>query len=371
MAIGLYIHVPFCLSKCPYCDFYSLAGQDAAAMDAYTAAMEQALDRWSARLGLTADTLYFGGGTPSLLGGARLVRLVEHAARRFGLSGAEITLEANPADDLDDTLRAFAAAGGNRLSMGMQSASGEELRRLGRRHTPVQLERAMDAAARAGLSNVSLDLMLGISGQTPASAEQSVRTCARLGARHVSAYLLKIEEGTPYASRRDALDLPDEDAAAALYETAGAALEAAGYRQYEISNFAQPGYESRHNLKYWDEQPYLGLGPSAHSFLDGRRFYFPRDMTAFLAGKPPLPEAEDDSTIPENSPEEYLMLRLRLAEGVTEAGYAARFGQPLPANWRRRAAALPRELVLCDETGIRLTRRGFLLSNAILARLLG
>ena len=161
MAIGLYIHVPFCLSKCPYCDFYSLAGQDAAAMDAYAAAMEQALDRWSAQLGLTADTLYFGGGTPSLLGGARLARLVEHAARRFGLSGAEITLEANPADDLDDTLRAFAAAGGNRLSMGMQSASGEELRRLGRRRRCIIVRGLYRHGRRRPQPGYQLGLALG------------------------------------------------------------------------------------------------------------------------------------------------------------------------------------------------------------------
>lgn len=367
--IGLYIHVPFCLSKCPYCDFYSYAASNEA-MDAYTAAVERALADWAARIGVPADTLYIGGGTPSLLGGARLARLVEAARRGFGLRDAEITLEANPADDLDETLRAFAAAGGSRLSLGMQSADPDELRLLGRRHTTADVERAVRDAVRAGLDNLSLDMMLGLPGQRPETVERSVAVCRELGASHVSAYLLKIEPGTPFAARE--LCLPDEDGAADLYLAAAGALEARGYAQYEISNFSRPGRESRHNLKYWDLQPYLGIGPAAHSLLSGRRFAYPRDTAAFLRGEPPVSEqpAGREAAIRENSPEEYLMLRLRLTAGLRADGFAARFGFPLPARWRQRAARLPAALVTADAEGIRLTREGFLVSNAVIARLL-
>lgn len=382
--LGLYIHVPFCVSKCPYCDFYSLprspcpgsqaasvSGWDEETLDAYTGAVERALDQWADRLpGERADTLYFGGGTPSLLGGKRLALLIRRAEDRFGLRGAEITLEANPADNLAETLRAFAAAGGNRLSLGMQSANGEELRRLSRRHSPADVERTMEDARRAGIRNRSLDMMLGLEGQTAALVERSAAVCRELGADHVSAYLLKIEEGTPFAARRAAMDLPDEDQSAALYLAACEALDRLGYHQYEISNFAVPGRESRHNLKYWTGQAYLGLGPAAHSFVGGRRFYYPRDLAGFLEGNLPAEENPGPDAVGEGTPEEFLLLRLRLTEGATEAAFREAFHGPLPALWRQRADTLPGHLVISDDAGIRLTREGFLLSNAIIARLL-
>ena len=373
MPVGLYIHVPFCLSKCPYCDFYSLPlAADEEWLDRYTTAVETALDRWADRLNGPADTLYFGGGTPSLLGGERLARLIERAARRFSLKGAEITLEANPADaeglnGLAETLRIFAQAGGNRLSLGMQSSSEDELRLLGRRHGAAAVIQAVEAAHKAGLANLSLDLMLAVEGQNEASVRRSADLCGKLGAAHVSAYPLKIEEQTPFGKRND-LRLPGEDEAASLYLTACETLEKSGFRQYEISNFAQPGRESRHNLKYWTGAPYLGIGPSAHSCIGGRRFAYPRDLTAFLKGAEPQPEAEEE--IRTGSPEEFLLLRLRLTDGLTETAYTARFGTAIPEVWRERAASLPRHLLVCDPKGIRLTREGFLLSNAILAELL-
>lgn len=365
--IGLYIHVPFCVSKCPYCDFYSLAA-DEATMDAYTNAAVRAIGAWGERLRERADTLYFGGGTPSLLGPARLVRLLDAAAGAFGLQGAEITLEANPADELSDLFRAFAAAGGNRLSVGMQAADDATLRRLGRRHTAAQTTRTVEAARRAGLEDISLDLMLALPGQTDADIERAAATLEALGATHASAYLLKIEPDTPFG-RLPPAHLPDDDAAAARYLAACEALERRGYMQYEISNFARNGRQSRHNRKYWNSDPYLGIGPSAHSFVGGRRFAYPRSLPAFLAGEAPLPEDPDDP-IADASPEEYALLRLRLTEGLTEEAYRARFCAPLPAAWRRRAAALPSGLIVCDDMGIRLTRRGFLVSNAVLASVL-
>lgn len=368
--MGLYVHVPFCISKCPYCDFYSLPGADDDRLDTYTTAMERAMQQAHERYPAPADTLYFGGGTPSLLGGRRLAQLIDRAAALWGLKNAEITLEANPGDPLDTLLSAFAAAGGNRLSLGMQAVTPAELQSLGRRHTHRQTEQAVEAAHRAGIDNLSLDIMLGIPRQTTETALAAVEAAARLGATHLSAYLLKIEEHTPFAARRDRLALPDEEAVADRYLAVAEAAEAAGFAQYEISNFARPGRESRHNLKYWNQQPYLGLGPSAHSYLDGRRWFYPRDLAGFLAGNKPLPEDPDDQMVPDGSPAEYLMLRLRLREGITETGFRSRFGTPLPERWRKRAGTLPSALVVQDDAGIRLTRQGFLVSNAIIAHLL-
>ena len=365
--IGLYLHVPFCVTKCPYCAFYSLANPSREQLDAYAARLCACLDEWARRLpDTTADTLYFGGGTPALLGGNRLAAVVERARARFGLDGAEITLEANPADNLRETLAAFAAVGGNRLSLGMQSACADELAVLGRRHTPADVERTMADARAAGIDNISLDMMLGVSAQTEISARRSAQVAAALGASHVSAYLLKIEPNTPYG--RCAPPLPEEDVTADLYLAAMDELDMLGYRQYEISNTALVGKESRHNLKYWQSEPYLGIGPAASSCLDGRRFAYERDLACFLDGG--MPVDEPSGSIAVGSPTEYALLRLRLAEGLTQQAYSHRFGEPIPTAWCERAAALPASLVRQDEDGIRLTREGFLLSNTLISRII-
>lgn len=365
--IGLYIHVPFCVSKCPYCDFYSLAQPTGEQLDAYTARLCAVMEEWAERLpATTADTLYFGGGTPALLGGERLAAVIACARARFGLDAAEITLEANPADDLRETFAVFAAAGGNRLSLGMQSAFETELNILGRRHTPADVERTVSHARAAGIDNISLDVMLGISGQTEQTARASARVAAQLGASHVSAYLLKIEPNTPYG--RCAPPLPDEDATADLYLAAMEELDRLGYRQYEISNTALAGKESRHNLKYWQSEPYLGIGPAASSCVDGRRFAYPRDLAGFMCGNEPIDEPTGGITV--GSPTEYALLRMRLADGIDAADFSARFGLPLPTAWHDRAVALPPSLVQSDGAGIRLTREGFLLSNTLINRIL-
>lgn len=366
--IGLYLHTPFCASKCPYCDFYSAPPSSDELLDGYTAALLDSLDRWSASEPRQADTLYFGGGTPSLLGGKRLATLIHRADADFGLlrHSPEITLEANPADNLADTLAAFAAAGGNRLSLGMQSAYPAELALLGRRHTPKDVARTVADARQAGVADISLDIMLGISGQTVATALQSVEQAVALGATHISAYMLKLEEGTPYGHRPP--PLPDEDETAEMYLAVMERLEALGFRQYEISNAALPGYQSRHNCKYWDSRPYLGLGPAASSCIGGRRFTYPRDTAYFMQGGAPIEDTKTDP--PVGSAQEYALLRLRLAEGLSSEAFIARFGMDLPQEWCDRAAALPHRFVVVDGQGIRLTREGFLLSNTLTTHIL-
>lgn len=366
--IGLYLHVPFCEKKCPYCDFYSVhASEDS--LNLYTDCMIDRLKYNSDKTKRPADTLYFGGGTPGLLGGERVARLIGQARACFGLDGAEITAEVNPGVDLTGFLQGFRAAGGNRLSIGMQSADDRELERLGRRHTVAQAAEAVAAARKAGIENISLDLMLGIEGQTVESARRSAAFCAELGVPHVSAYLLKIEPCTAFYQRREQLQLPDEDETCSLYEAACEELERHGLMQYEISNFARPGFESRHNLKYWHCEEYLGLGPAAHSFLNGKRFYEMRDLRAFLAGQ--APEEDADPEMPAGGPEEYAMLALRLTEGLQEARYRERFGGPIPERWKRAAQRYARVgLTECWPEGFRFTRKGFLVSNALLAEIL-
>ncbi len=365
-AIGLYIHIPFCDVKCPYCDFYSLPASDES-MDRYTDVICAQLARWGESLAAAADTLYFGGGTPSLLGGRRLARMIDAARRGFSLADAEITVEVNPGTHgLSETIKRLSAAGVNRLSVGLQSADETELSLLGRRHTPAQAADTLTMARRAGIENLSLDLMLALPGQTEENISHSVAFCAEAGASHISAYLLKIEENTPFAAGKEALDLPGEEAERALYLHACGALDARGFGQYEISNFSFPGKESAHNLHYWNAEPYMGLGPSAHSFINRNRFFYPRDLSAFLQNPQTMDDGEGGSI------EEYAMMRLRLTEGLNEALFKERFGCAIPSEYRTRMNR-PELSTLCqvDGRGIRLTLEGFLLSNLLTGLMLG
>lgn len=362
--IGLYLHVPFCRAKCPYCDFYSLRGT-ADEMDAYCAAMRRKISESAAALRRKADTLYIGGGTPSVLGVQRLKTLLFQAKTDFLTADAEVTVECNPYDLADDFFPALAESGATRISLGLQSAVDGERRALGRLSDAAGVRRAVTAARQAGFQNVSLDVMLGIPGQTAETLRETVDFCLSLSVEHVSAYILKLEPGTPFYTRREALQLPDDDQTADLYLQLCEALEENGLMQYEISNFARPGFESRHNLKYWHCEEYLGLGPAAHSFLDGRRFYFARSLQGFLQDEPPLQDG------PGGDFSEYAMLALRLTEGLAESRVQRRFGHGIPVSLRRRAKPLAQYgLLETDSRGVRLTKKGFLVSNAVLAELL-
>ena len=363
--IGLYIHIPFCLGKCGYCDFYSTGGS-AAQYDEYTNALLKRISFSGERFSRCADTVYIGGGTPTLLGGKRLSDILHCAKRSFFVpSDAEITVEANPADDLYDTLASVAAAGVNRLSVGVQSSNEVELGLLGRRHRNGDVLRTVREAREVGIGNISLDLMLGIPSQTTKSLGESIDFLLSLSPEHISAYMLKIEPGTPFFDRRDSLDIPDPDRVADMYLYAADRLECAGYRQYEISNFSKPGYESRHNLKYWRGDEYLGIGPAAHSFVDGKRFFYPRSTQDFIDGKDPVPDGAGGSA------EEYIMLSLRLSEGINLSELKKKYGV-LPTE---RYIELVKRLIGCryaKETadGFSLTPRGMLLQSEIVIEIL-
>lgn len=362
---GLYIHIPFCARKCGYCDFYSVTADDSL-MDAYLAALCRDLQNWSQRLsGRKAQTLYLGGGTPILFGARRLCALLDECVRTFGLADAEITLEANPNHTDYDTLAALRKAGYNRISFGVQSGVDSELRALTRSHTAAQARDAIRDARRAGFTNLSADLMLGIPRQTKESLTQSVRFLCDLAVTHISAYLLKIEEGTPFYAEQDRLALPDEDLTADLYLAAVDELSRCGYEQYEISNFARDGMVCRHNLLYWDTREYLGLGPAAHSLIGTDRLAYPRDIKSYLRGE--QPEKIDEG----GDLEEYIMLRLRLAEGLAFDEAGARYPAFDKAEYIKKAEPLVKQgLCISDAQGIRLTTRGFLFSNHCIAALL-
>lgn len=359
---GVYIHIPFCAEKCPYCDFFSVKSTEKE-IDRYVSALINKIESWGERIRRKADTLYFGGGTPSCMGAERLVSVANSAKLSFCLENAEITAEVNPSkNDFDFyTLR---KNGFNRISLGLQSANDNELKMLGRIHTVQQVEHCLKNAKNAGFDNISLDLMLAIPLQTKESLERSIEFCAKQDVQHISAYMLKIENGTPFAGKKDLLDLPDDDEQAEMYLFACEKLNEYGYHQYEISNFSKKGFESRHNLKYWNDDEYIGIGPSAHSFINGKRFYFPRSFDDFFNGV-----VIDDGS--GGYEEEYVMLRLRLSDGINNREYKERFGRDIPQKYFLKAKKFEGTgYIITDNESIKLTSKGFIVSNAIISEIL-
>lgn len=366
--LGIYLHVPFCRAKCPYCNFYSNPLREDEA-DRYVEAVERVLAR-KPYGGYAADTVYFGGGTPTLLGVKRLDRMLQAVQRAFSLrSGVEVTLEANPATVGPEELAALRRCGFNRISFGVQSLREGELCALGRGHTARQAKEALYTAHAAGFDNLSLDLMLGIPGQTPESLSETIREAARLPVSHISAYLLKAEPGTPFYDQYGLPGEKREELSAALYLQAVEELESFGFPQYEISNFAKKGAHSRHNCKYWNCEPYLGIGPSAHSFVGGRRFSLSPCTGAFTRSPDPFAEPVDQGA--GGDAEEYAMLRLRLCAGLDARLYRSRCHADPEPPLRRARALEGHGLVRVTADGvISLTPHGFLLSNAVTARIL-
>lgn len=352
MSSGLYIHIPFCLSKCPYCDFYSVQYSKTKAGE-----YAEAVIRNVRGYGEQYDTVYFGGGTPILM--------YEYIGKILAAAdiaeGAEITVEANPCAVTDRTAEMLASAGVNRVSLGVQSIHEDELRFLGRRHTPAQVRDAFDRLKKAGIGNISADMMTGLPGQDEDRISDTAAALAQLGATHISAYILKIEENTPFAGMD--IPLPDDDRIAELYLHTVKLLGGRGYKQYEISNFAVPGYECRHNLKYWRCEEYIGIGASAHSYYRGRRFRVLPDIKAFIMAQTQDTEVTDGNA---GGWEEYAMLKLRLTEGLS-FGDAERFGKS--EELRVKARKIPPDLINITEQGINLTPEGFLVSNAVIAEL--
>lgn len=361
--IGLYIHIPFCKSKCPYCDFYSMRS-DSVGYDDYTACVIESMESWADKLDRKADTLYLGGGTPSLVGGKNIAFIVRRAKELFDVDG-EITVECNPSAVEDDFFETVAKAGVNRISLGMQSAVDAERRKLGRMADRDKVLKCINDARNAGIKNITLDVMLGVPDQTTESLKETINFCIETGVPHISAYMLKLEEGTYYYNNAQKLNLPDEDTTADMYNLLADELEKNGFTHYEISNFAKEGFEGKHNLKYWNTEEYLGIGPSAHSFINGKRFFYPRDMEHFRLGKDPLDDGSGGDE------EEYVMLRLRLKKGIIFSEFSKRYGKELSSEIIKKAKLFEKQdLIRVTDESISLTRAGFLLSNTIISELI-
>jgi oxygen-independent coproporphyrinogen-3 oxidase len=367
--LGLYVHVPFCSAICHYCNF-NRGLLDAALKVAYVDALIAHIRREAEAVAV--DTIYFGGGTPSLLEPVEIARIIEACRGSFLLSAdTEITMEANPETVDPARLAGFRQAGVNRLSFGVQSFLDEELRRLGRLHGAARARVALTEARAAGFDNVSLDLMMWLPGQTVPQWLTSVDALIDAAPDHASLYLLELYPNSPLQERmaREHWSQTPDDDAADMYEMAMARLDAAGWRQYEISNVARPGRESRHNLKYWHDTGWLAFGCGAHGSRDGRRWKHVADTRTYVdrvrAGAEPIAEARRLTRIEQLS--EALFMGLRLAEGIDLAAYGARFGHDV---WSRYGDALEPAVaagLLDHDAGrLRLTRRGRLLANEVM-----
>ena len=368
--VGIYIHVPFCLSKCHYCDFCSVQRVDDGKKELYVRRLCDEIELFARKIGESgeiplADTVYFGGGTPTLLSSEQFGRILETADRCFGIDpGAEITAETNPKTADREKLAEMRRSGINRLSIGMQSVHNAELRALGRIHSFEDFKVSFFDAREAGFDNISADLMYGIPLQTKESFIQSVEMLAAFEPEHISSYALSVEEGTNFYRRKDSLALPDEDTVAEMYGDMTESLGKFGYRKYEISNFAKEGRESRHNLKYWRLEDYLGFGPAAHSCFAEKRFAHSRDIDAYLGGESIIIDIEELSL--RERMNEYVMLGMRLADGVSLSDFKAKFGLDFLTEFGAFAKYQP-EFVEISSESCRFTEKGMLVSNYILS----
>ena len=373
--LGIYIHVPFCRSKCQYCDFYSLTAEDSRVFDRYLEAICRHIQEAGPLApGYLVDTIYFGGGTPSFLGADAMAEILTVLRKSFDVAAdAEITFEANPDSVSDRLLRRLRREGFNRVSLGIQCDNDEILKKIGRPHDYAQAVTAVQRIRKLGFRNLSVDLMYGLPDQTLLDWERTLQNVLKLMPEHISCYGLKVEEGTPLYEYRAYCNLADDDTQADMYLAAIEILQRHGYRQYEISNFCRKGHVSRHNLKYWNGGEYLGFGPDASSDFGGRRFAIVRDLNEYidgiLSGGQVLREMQE---VPSRERAgEYLMMRLRTASGLDPREYERRF--LLPFGPLQKALEKNRELGLAAKTydgRWHLTPAGFLVSNTIISDLL-
>ena len=369
--LGLYIHIPFCRSKCLYCDFCSFPRQDEEKMTAYAEALFRDLRAHApACREYLVDTVFLGGGTPTTFPAYLLKELMGEIYKYYNVApNAEITAECNPVTGERELFARMRAAGINRLSIGLQSAHEKELKALGRLHTFDTFAACFADARAAGFDNISVDIMSGIPHQTPESRRETLQKVLELSPEHISSYDLIIEAGTPFARKRATLSLPDEEAARRMYLEGIAFLAENGYAQYEISNFARPGYESRHNLKYWNCDEYLGFGVAAYSDFGGARFGNSRDIEAYIEGRDITEERNVLDA--EERINEYIMLRFRLSEGINTAVFEERFGVSFEENWGKKLAPFVAEgLVRKEGEKYFFSQEGMLVSNTVLSEIL-
>ncbi len=373
--LGIYIHVPFCRSKCEYCDFYSVTTKDARLMDQYLHAIcAHIKEAGQLAPNYLVDTVYFGGGTPTFFGADGMATILTAVRKNFDVaSTAEITFEANPDSVSDRLLRRLRSEGFNRVSLGVQCDNDEILKKLGRPHNYEQAVSAYKRIRKKGFKNVSVDLMYGLPGQSLGDWISTLEHVLELMPEHVSCYGLKVEEGTPLYEYHEFCNLADDDTQAEMYLSAVEILKDSGYRQYEISNFCRKGHVSRHNMKYWQGGEYLGFGPGASSDFGGRRFSIIKDIRGYIQGIRTGGQVLEDvqEIAPRERAGEYIMMRLRTAAGIDPKEYEKKYLMPF--------APLEKSLQQCKAQGLahktfdgrwQLTPSGFLVSNSILTDLL-
>ena len=373
--LGIYVHVPFCRSKCQYCDFYSLTDKSDRLMDGYLDAIcDHIRETGPQAPNYIVDTVYFGGGTPTFFGADGMSAILTTIRKNFDVAAdAEITFEANPDSVSPKLLRKLRSEGFNRVSLGVQCDDDEILEKIGRPHTYEQAVSAVERIRKAGFRNLSLDLIYGLPGQTMESWQKTLQHVLELRPEHISCYGLKVEEGTPLYSCKDYVNLPDDDAQADMYLAAIEILRSKGYRQYEISNFCRRNLESRHNVKYWSGGEYLGFGPDASSDFAGKRFKIIRDLKGYIDGiqKGGQVLEEIQEVAPRERAGEYLMMRLRTTRGISASEYEKKFLLSFSSLEKALDACRQRGHALrFDKDSWRLTPEGFLLSNSIISDLL-
>lgn len=371
-SVGIYVHIPFCKKKCEYCDFYSITGCDSKLFDNYLKAVVKQLNDYT--LGgykIKVDTIYIGGGTPSIFGGKRLSILLKEIKRRFIFTkDIEITVEVNPESVDKKFFKILKKSGVNRISMGVQSADDIQLSRLGRIHDFSKACEAVELCRKYCTDNISLDLMYGLEDQTMRSWENSIQAIISLKPKHISCYSLTLEEGTPMFKRGP--ELPDDDTIADMYLVAIDTLENNGYMQYEISNFALKGYESKHNSRYWNLSPYIGIGAAAHSFYGDKRYSNISDAERFIelisAGESVISTVDEVPV--KNRVGEYVMLKLRTVSGIDESVFERKFKQSFSSYAERLKKYINSGHVIYDGVSYRLTPKGFFVSNSIISDVL-
>ena len=373
--LGIYVHVPFCRSKCQYCDFYSVTNKKDLDFDGYT----QAVCTHIKEAGMQApnhivDTIYFGGGTPSFFGGEGMAMILAAIRKNFDVSPtAEITFEANPDSVTDRLLRRVRGEGFNRVSLGIQCDDDNILKTLGRPHTYAEAVTAVKKLRKKGFRNISVDLIYGLPGQRPQDWNATLNNVLSLKPEHISCYGLQVEEGTPLYKMQEFYNLADDDAQADMYLSAVEILRKHGYHQYEISNFCKKGHTSRHNMKYWTGGEYLGFGPGASSDFGGSRFSMVRDVHRYIEGvlQGGTVVEELQEVAPRERAAEYLRMRLRTTAGIDRETYENTYLLPFAPLEELLLTYKQQNLAVQTYDGRwHLTARGFLLSNSIISDLL-
>ena len=372
--LGIYIHIPFCASKCGYCDFYSLAGCEHLMPEYHEALLSHLKESAPSIKAYEVDTLYFGGGTPSFYGADRIADIFNTLKLNGNVRvDSEVTVECNPDSTSVNALKLLREEGVNRLSIGVQATDNNLLKLIGRRHNFQQAKQTISQARKAGFENINLDLIYGLPSQTKGDWAETLARIVELHPEHISCYGLRLEEGTPmWNEYHGSPVLPDDDEQADMYCYAAEMLERYGYKQYEVSNFAAPGFESRHNLKYWNLDDYMGFGPGAHSCVGTLRYSFVKDLRKYITGVQKNVSIIDEYQVvdPLERAVEYIMLGMRTVRGISEKDYRIR----TQCDWRpvhQTLLAFRQKGWAVEEEGRwHFTVPGFLISNTLIGLLL-